>query len=492
MSETSKDKVGICIPEDNNLADTHDCSQSDATDSSPSISSLVPYTNEQIDSFVEVSNVPGKGRCLFARREFDTGSLIFIEAPLFSIIPSSNSDIWSVLSSLHEDSPLALPPLWHQAALLSIINGTEESNAVLKNKWVLDPDQEVSQDVMRVLESLCIVDDTGEFFYNDVLIDPELYQLYLQVWPLNSFGRSTDPDGLVIYDRISFTAHSCDASCCWYHTDQDYFVLRARKRLLPGDEITISYLGESDLLAATYKRRELLENWHFFCQCNRCSESLDVSRGFLCKNCHFGSIFLIYNKGSKLVSAPCTLCRYRFSEAEITEYIDLERAYSYRIDCIDKSDLYDILQVYDHAKNVFKQHWLLYQLQTLLYDYYKGKGNFEQAKFYLLDRLSYADKTITGPLYCIAFMYEELADILTSLSNINEETLKIGNPSFDVGTLNMIMTYYFNAAALLAVLCGYNHPYYCSVVNCQTKRYQIEELVVFTLNNSTKTEDTNE
>lgn len=137
----------------------------------------------------------------------------------------------------------------------------------------------------------------------------------------------------------------------------------------------------------------MLQNWHFFCTCDRCSIPIDNCRGFLCKLCHYGSIFLNYDSFfSKFVSTQCEMCGYKFTESETNEYIELERAYVYRIDGIEKSNLMDILQVYDHAKNVFSQHWALYQLQTLLYDIYKEKENFEQAKIYLMLRIHYVDK----------------------------------------------------------------------------------------------------
>ncbi|XP_954031.1 uncharacterized protein TA06820 [Theileria annulata] len=457
------------------VSEDEGCSPRDESETPKYSSEVTCFTKENIDSLVRVSEVPGKGRCLFVRKAFDPGELIFAESPLFMIDPTSNQELWDELNKLNEESPFVLPPLWHKAALFSILEGNEESNSILENKWVENRNQEVSADVLRVLNSICTIED-GEFYYDGVVIKPEVYQLYLQVWPLNAFGRTSEPDGLVIYDKISYVAHSCNPSCCWHHTENDEFVLRARKKLVPGDEITISYLGETDLLSPTFRRRTLLQNWHFFCTCERCSIPIDNCRGFLCKCCHYGTIFLNYDSFfSSHSSMQCELCGYQFTESEMNEYIELERAYVYRIDGIDKSNLMDILQVYDHAKNVFKQHWALYQLQTLLYDIYKEKSNFEQAKIYLMQRIHYVDKVILGPLYCVAFMHEEMADILTYICDLDQNLSKIGNPNSDIGALNMIMGYYFNSAALLSILCGYKHSYYHSVIS---KRYRIEELAI--------------
>eukprot|EP00371_Babesia_bovis_P002357 XP_001611004.1 hypothetical protein [Babesia bovis T2Bo] len=210
------------------------------------------YSSEQILSLVEIAPAPGKGRCMYTRRAYEPGEIIIIEKPLFAITPDSNSNIWDTLMTLHQEQPLHLPPLWHHAALVSILEGNEEKLEIMKGKWVLDNDPPVSEDVYRILEVTCAEHRDGSFVYhNGTVICPNLYQFLLQVWPLNAFAHSTHPQGLVIYDKISYLAHSCDSSATWNHYGEDIFVLRARRKLQIGDELTISYIGEADLLAPT-------------------------------------------------------------------------------------------------------------------------------------------------------------------------------------------------------------------------------------------------
>ncbi|KAK2195787.1 bifunctional Tetratricopeptide-like helical domain superfamily/SET domain superfamily/SET domain [Babesia duncani] len=436
---------------------------------------LEPYSRSHIFNNVEIAEVTGKGRCLFARNGFEPGDIIIVEAPLFSIVPSSNQSIWDVLTGIHELTPLSLPPLWHQAAILSIIDGTEEKHEILKKKWVIDKNPEVSEDVFRVLQAICNCDESGRYIYKDTIeIDQKLYQYFLQVWQLNAFGHSTDADGLVIYDAISNMAHSCDASCSWHHYGDDCFILRARRKLYPGDEITISYLGESDLFAPTFRRRDLLNNWCFTCSCERCGIPKDDARGFLCKCCHAGCVIMVQDDLLfNVVAHPCTLCGYKYNPTDVNEYLELEQAYIQRIDTIDSNDLYDILQVYDHARNVFKQHWALYQLETLLFEIYKQQGNNEQALYYLTLRIQYADLVMKRPMFAVAFMYEQLGDLLVSHANIDVDSSEIKNCRADIGMLNNILSAYFKSAALLCLLCGCNHAYYYVVV---TKRNKIEEI----------------
>ncbi|ETW56340.1 hypothetical protein PFUGPA_01669, partial [Plasmodium falciparum Palo Alto/Uganda] len=53
---------------------------------------------------------------------------------------------------------------------------------------------------------------------------------------------------------ISMLAHSCISTACWHYGENDSFVLRARINLNPGDEITISYLGDDDLYKSSNSR----------------------------------------------------------------------------------------------------------------------------------------------------------------------------------------------------------------------------------------------
>lgn len=66
-----------------------------------------------------------------------------------------------------------------------------------------------------------------------------------------------------------------------------------------GEEITISYLAENNLLEPAYSRQLLIESTKdFICSCPRCTCPADLSRGFACPKCHEGPIFLHPNSGT--------------------------------------------------------------------------------------------------------------------------------------------------------------------------------------------------
>merc|ERR1712137_810665 len=125
------------------------------------------------------------------------------------------------------------------------------------------------------------------FDFDKYPVSPQKFQRVTSAWRYNSFGHHK-PDGLVLYNRISMCAHSCDPTCCWSYGEEDAFVLRGRIALKPGDELTISYLQDDDLLKSTIVRRQKLQNWQFTCACPRCSLHVDKGRGFKCRRCKYG------------------------------------------------------------------------------------------------------------------------------------------------------------------------------------------------------------
>jgi hypothetical protein len=63
--------------------------------------------------------------------------------------------------------------------------------------------------------------------------------------------------------------HSCSPSCCWLVVG-DRLVLRAARPLAPGDQATLSYLGQALTRPLFERRSELKEVYGFECRCERC------------------------------------------------------------------------------------------------------------------------------------------------------------------------------------------------------------------------------
>ncbi|CXI44859.1 SET domain protein, putative [Plasmodium berghei] len=435
------------------------------------------YTNEQIDNEVEIAHIKGKGRCMFTRKELNPGNIIFIEKPLLIIIPSLNETLWEILNNLNNEQPFELPLRWHYAALCTITMLNDDDFNACIDKWIPEPDKDPDDDVFNVLDKVCDIKTTKSggkyYYYKNKLIDPNIYDRIIQVWHYNAFGHHTDSEGLVLYNRISMLAHSCNSTACWHYGENDSFVLRARVKLNVGDELTISYLGDDDLYKSSNIRREKLTNWLFVCMCNRCSNPVDYSRGFKCATCGIGTFFIKseYNCETPIIT-KCNICLSEITESTALEYIEYENSYIERLEETNKNDLADALAVYIQAEKIFTQHWVMYQLYTILFEGYRDSCEWGKAIYYQMQRIRYAIEVIPRANYVLAWLYEELGEAHANSINTGilatEDDYKITYEE-----KKRICSFFLRSIHLLEILCGYSHDYLKDSLN---KYYRIEGL----------------
>jgi len=94
----------------------------------------------------------------------------------------------------------------------------------------------------------------------------------------NSFAAGPNGRDQVVFARLSMVNHSCFPNCI---VDGDEGTLRATRHVATGDELTVSYLNDGQLLWPRKRRRtELQQRWDFICHCRRCSEVIDDVRCF--------------------------------------------------------------------------------------------------------------------------------------------------------------------------------------------------------------------
>ncbi|SCQ12636.1 SET domain protein,putative [Plasmodium sp.] len=345
------------------------------------------------------------------------------------------------------------------------------------DKWVPEPDKEPDDDVYNVLDKVCektsFVNGNKYYYYKNKLIDPKIYSRIIQVWHYNAFGHHTDNEGLVLYNRISMLAHSCISTACWHYGENDSFVLRARIKLNPGDEITISYLGDDDLYKSSNSRnlnqekkkkkkekinlylfdisfsfiiivrREKLTNWLFVCMCSRCTHPVDNCRGFRCSTCGIGTFFIKseYHDDIPIIT-KCNVCLCEITESTAYEYIEYENSYIERLQETDKTDL---LQRYISM----------------------GKSNIlSNAKNKICYRCNTKSKL------CFSLVYEELGEI--HANSINTDILSTENDfTITFEEKKRICSHFLKSIHLLEILCGYSHDYLRDSLN---KYYRIDSL----------------
>ncbi|PFH32213.1 hypothetical protein BESB_021540 [Besnoitia besnoiti] len=234
-----------------------------------------------------------KGRVLYATKSASAGDTLLREPPLHAVRTDPNNPVFRELESLCKECNFHLEPIWYWCALNSIIleaqppvpgltSITHRQSELLR---VLHVPAEITpcKEVMKLIQAFHLEDRTT----------PEDLELLLQVWIHNCFEQFEDPVGYVIYFMPSFSSHSCLPNVLWF-TDEDHtFVLRARANIEEGDEVTLTYLSEEDLMRPTlHRRRVLSETKDFVCACERCSAPVDFSRGFRCPTCGVGCIYV--------------------------------------------------------------------------------------------------------------------------------------------------------------------------------------------------------
>lgn len=400
------------------------------------------WSAARIDRRAIVKDSPDKGRCLFTNEGCDPGNVVFIERPTLVALPAMAPKIWEHLTKLHEEQPLNLGTVtFHFAALMSQLNLDPMSIDIILDKYVPDPDEDPGEDVLRILQSLQehLPDAMGP-----QPLDPRKIQRLVSAWRYNSFGHHKE-DGLVLYNRISMCAHSCDPSCCWSYGDDDAFVLRARVALNAGDELTISYLQDEDLLKSTAVRQQKLQNWRFTCQCARCSLLVDTGRGFRCRRCRIG----ILNASASGTLEACHVCSALPSQEDTKMLLQLEEEYVLRVENLDKTDVPDVETVYQAALDIFEKHWILYVMDTMLWEAYREK-KLPDAIEHQRRRIDFHEHYYFRPTFILAWCHEEFGDCLVNLHS-NRKWQYVQE--------------FQRAYQMLAILCGTNHQYTASPYN---------------------------
>eukprot|EP01069_Polyplicarium_translucidae_P007384 Polyplicarium_translucidae@DN3101_c0_g1_i1.p1 len=388
---------------------------------------------------VLVAVVPEKGRCLFAARSFKPGEAIVTEAPIFVALATENPDLFERITAISDEEALELPPIWHFAALHTLLFMEPEKRRQIATKWIPEEFPTISRDVSRIVAAL-----PPQFH-----VDTMEYERFLNAWRYNSFGHHTENDGLVIYDRISMMAHSCNPTASWHYDEGDTFVLRARVHLERGDEICISYIGEDDLLRATHIRREKLQSWLFTCQCERCGAVRDDARGFRCPECGAGCSFFKTDEEGVVAPLPCTGCGTLLSESRVREFVQFEDAYVARLEETSSSSMSDAEAVFREAQRVFAQHWVLNALNTTLWEGYRTAQEVEAATLAQRARMHFLEQVIPRASYAHSAAAEDLADFLSG-------TYGGAMTAFRRNTLSRL---YEDAMNQLIILCGDTHEH---------------------------------
>ncbi|KAL8449050.1 hypothetical protein Emed_003402 [Eimeria media] len=233
-----------------------------------SIPIINSYCNERHDGKLVCVLDPVKGRTLRATRAFAVGDLILKEPPLHAVRLDPDSPECSKLMEVCEKQSFRHPAIWYWCALNSVLVEGDPPvpglQAVTRRQWELLRTLFIPEVVEPSSEATILVDCMG---LRGIVEDVDL-EIMIQVWLHNCFEHHRDPEGYIIYFMPSFCSHSCIPNALWCTDDDSNFLFSPRATISAGDEVTLTYLPEEDMLASTTRRRTLLEGAKDFkCMC---------------------------------------------------------------------------------------------------------------------------------------------------------------------------------------------------------------------------------
>ncbi|KAL8275952.1 hypothetical protein Esti_000068 [Eimeria stiedai] len=257
-----------------------------------SIPIINSYCNERHNGKLVCVLDPLKGRTLRATKAFAVGDLILKEPPLHAVRLDPDSLACTKLMEVCEKHSFKHPAIWYWCALNSVLVEDDPPvtglQAVTRRQWELLRTLFIPEVVEPSSEATTLVDCMGL----RGIVDEVDLEIMIQVWLHNCFEHQRDPEGYIIYFMPSFCSHSCIPNALWCTDDDSSFLFFPRATITAGDEVTLTYLPEEDMLASTSRRRTLLEGAKDFkCMCERCVAPVDFSRGFRCPRCRSGVIY---------------------------------------------------------------------------------------------------------------------------------------------------------------------------------------------------------
>lgn len=266
------------------------------------LASSVGYINDYcqrcVDGVLVCELDPVKGRILRVAKGhpgFGAGERIFAESPLLLVAESTSNAAFEEVRRLAKRRALIHDPIWYWCAMCSLRPEHLQPRGCRLD--VPPASREQHEQLMLLCHPQGCRDTSDvavlvtEFWPPGERDIAGLLQVLLLVWLHNCFEHTEDPVGFSTFFLPSFLSHDCRPNGMW-HYEGNGFALRARQKIEPGEEVTVSYLAEEALLESTTSRRSQLQaSKSFRCDCTACSSPVDHARGFACPSCCQGEMF---------------------------------------------------------------------------------------------------------------------------------------------------------------------------------------------------------
>lgn len=412
----------------------------------------------------EIKFQAGKGNTICAKRLIRAGEVIIEEDPLMLLpatipAPLHNKDIDELCAELKMDARLVYGPL----SIMHSGKNVQERVAAL-----CCPDADASQGHLQELLARDPVTG-GSLLHRFVKFLPsgksvEDLRKYVIIVDTNSAGA--DNDALALYDTCSRLSHACLPNTKWSSGANGRRCVIATNDIPPGEEITVSYLHDFELLRSTAFRQErLVSSKYFTCLCDLCTRPVDTSRGFICPLVSLTSQepcrgkVRVYVSVVPAIPSPSSSSAASSSSSSLTASTSAALSpilkYTFRCESCERvlpTSVRESLEKQEHMLqgawkvlnepmsgsavvrdaneaqqllmhyiteargSLSTQHWLMSELdeQTfqMLTSYGSQHGNestTQKATSYLMDRLYFVEQAFSRPLLKKTFLYDMIA-----------------------------------------------------------------------------------
>jgi len=251
---------------------------------------------EEVSGGIVTREIPGRGTCTFAARNFVAGDPILCEQAL--VVSAAGAAEWCKAGASvelyeallwHERSRRHPPfdPCGHLGALVALRDlGPASCRSVLLTKCSAEAPSEAADEkravaVLRMMVSNGLLPQTAGCF------SAKEYAQLRSVFSLNGFRFNGDlPEGHrlydvgeVLFDNICRINHSCEPNAAFdlsWSAEHATVVncVSALKPIREGDEVCISYLPMRLALPVEERCKQLQKHWGFQCDCARCLAEL--------------------------------------------------------------------------------------------------------------------------------------------------------------------------------------------------------------------------